>query len=63
MKLSDVLAGRLRAVRRDLYAEHGGPLLAEALKIPTSTWVEVKRLVDPRLRLEVSAIAVIKSKG
>ena len=29
----------------------------------TSTWVEVKRLVDPRLRLEVSAIAVIKSKG
>ena len=30
---------------------------------PTSTWVEVKRLVDPRLRLEVSAIAVVKSKG
>lgn len=30
---------------------------------PTSTWVEVKRLVDPRLRLEVSAIAVVKGKG
>jgi 2-iminobutanoate/2-iminopropanoate deaminase len=26
---------------------------------PASTWVEVKRLVDPRLRLEMSAIAVV----
>lgn len=27
---------------------------------PTSTWVEVKRLVDSRLRVEISAIAVIR---
>ncbi len=26
---------------------------------PASTWVEVRRLVDPRLRLEMNAIAVI----
>jgi 2-iminobutanoate/2-iminopropanoate deaminase len=30
---------------------------------PSSTWVEVKRLVDPRLRLEMSAIAVVPSRG
>ncbi len=30
---------------------------------PASTWVQVGRLVDPRLRLEMSAIAVIPSKG
>jgi hypothetical protein len=39
MKLSDVLAHRLRAVRLDRYGEHGGPLLAEALGIPVRTWV------------------------
>jgi hypothetical protein len=39
MKWSDVLARRLRAVRLDQYGEHGGPLLAEALGIPTRTWV------------------------
>jgi hypothetical protein len=39
MKLSDVLAHRLRAVRLDMYGEHGGPLLAEALGIPVRTWV------------------------
>jgi 2-iminobutanoate/2-iminopropanoate deaminase len=26
---------------------------------PASTWVEIKRLVDPRLKLEMSAIAVV----
>jgi hypothetical protein len=39
MGFSRVLAGRLREVRLDLYGEHGGPLLAEALQIPTSTWL------------------------
>jgi hypothetical protein len=39
MKLNDVLPRRLRAVRLDLYGEHGGPLLAESLGIPTRTWV------------------------
>jgi hypothetical protein len=39
MSLSDVLAGRLRVVRLDMYGEHGGPLLADALEIPTSTWL------------------------
>jgi hypothetical protein len=39
MRPSDVLAYRMRLLRLDRYGEHGGPLLAEALKIPTSTWV------------------------
>jgi hypothetical protein len=39
MELKEVLAGRLRAVRLDQYGEHGGPLLAERLGIPTRTWV------------------------
>lgn len=29
---------------------------------PASTWVEVKRLVDPRLKLEMSAIAVVPGR-
>jgi hypothetical protein len=33
-----VLAGRLRAVRLELYGEHGGPLLAEALGLAARTW-------------------------
>ena len=39
MKPSDVLAGRLRAVRLERYGEHGGPLLAEDLGIPARTWI------------------------
>jgi hypothetical protein len=39
MSVSELLAGRLRAVRLDRYGEHGGPLLAEALQIPNRTWV------------------------
>ena len=34
------LAGRIKAVRIDLYGVHGGPLLAERLKVPFRTWVE-----------------------
>lgn len=32
------LARRVREVREDLYGRHGGPLLAESLKIPFRTW-------------------------
>jgi hypothetical protein len=32
------LARRIREVREDLYGEHGGPLLAERLRIPFRTW-------------------------
>jgi hypothetical protein len=35
MTRSDVLAGRLREVRHELYGEHGGPVLAQALEVPT----------------------------
>ena len=38
MTKSDVLASRLREVRRELYGEHGGPLLAQDLEIPARTW-------------------------
>jgi hypothetical protein len=32
------LARRVREIREELYGEHGGPLLAEALQIPFRTW-------------------------
>ena len=32
------LARRVREIREDLYGEHGGPILAEALEIPFRTW-------------------------
>ena len=35
---SGVLAGRVREIRRQLFGEHGGPLLAEALGLPDRTW-------------------------
>lgn len=33
------LARRVREIRIDLYGEHGGPLIAEALEIPFRTWL------------------------
>jgi hypothetical protein len=38
MTNNDVLAGRLREVRLEMYGEHGGPLLAETLELPARTW-------------------------
>jgi hypothetical protein len=38
MKRSDALARRLREVRLQMYGEHGGPRLAEALELPARTW-------------------------
>jgi hypothetical protein len=32
------LAGRVREIRRELYSEGGGPMLAEALGVPARTW-------------------------
>lgn len=32
------LARRIREIREELYGEHGGPLLAEALDLPYRTW-------------------------
>jgi hypothetical protein len=32
------LARRIREIRTELYGEHGGPLLAEALDLPFRTW-------------------------
>jgi hypothetical protein len=36
--LKSDLARRIREVREDLYGAHGGPLIAEALRIPFRTW-------------------------
>ena len=33
-----ILACRIVEVRRELYGEHGGPLLAKALDLPFRTW-------------------------
>ena len=32
------LASRVREIREDLFGEHGGPLLASALRLPFRTW-------------------------
>ena len=37
--VSSALAGRVRCIREELYGENGGPLLAEALRIPFAAWV------------------------
>ena len=36
--LKSGLAQRIREIRQELYGEHGGPLLAEALELPFRTW-------------------------
>lgn len=36
--LSSDLAVRVRTIREELYGEHGGPLLAEAVRVPFRTW-------------------------
>jgi hypothetical protein len=33
------LGRRLRQVRMELYGENGGPMLAEALRLPFRTWI------------------------
>jgi hypothetical protein len=38
MHRNELLARRLSEVRREMYGEHGGPLLAKALEIPARTW-------------------------
>jgi hypothetical protein len=35
---SGVLAGRVREIRRHVFGEQGGPVLAEALGLPERTW-------------------------
>ena len=39
LEIKNDLARRIREVRMDLYGEHGGPLIAEALEIPFRTWL------------------------
>lgn len=36
--IKSALARRVCEVRQELYGDHGGPLLAEALQIPFRTW-------------------------
>jgi len=38
--VKSALAARVRQVREELYGTHGGPLLAEALRIPFRAWHE-----------------------
>lgn len=38
MNRNKVLARRLREVRLEMYGEHGGSLMAEALGLPVRTW-------------------------
>lgn len=38
--VKSALATRVRLVREDLYGLHGGPCLAEAVRVPFRAWVE-----------------------
>ena len=37
--IKSALAGRLRAIRREIYGEEGGPELAARLGLPSRTWL------------------------
>jgi hypothetical protein len=39
LEIKTALARRVREIREDLYGEHGGPLMADALQIPFRTWL------------------------
>ena len=66
MNKREDLAGRLHQIRLAMYGEHGGPSLAEALRIPTRTWanyesgVTVPGLVLLRF-IEVTGVSLIGS--
>ena len=38
-KNSPCLGRRVGEIRRDLFGEHGAPLLAERLNLPAKTWM------------------------
>lgn len=40
LSVKSALALRVRQVREELYGNHGGPFLAEALRVPFRSWVE-----------------------
>jgi hypothetical protein len=37
------VAGRLRLIRLERYGEHGGPALADMLRLPSRTWANYER--------------------
>ena len=39
MSWNNLLSARVSEIRRELYGEHGAPLLAQALGLPSRTWV------------------------
>ena len=54
------LAARLSEVRRDLYGEHGAPLLAEALGLPARTWIHYETGVAVPGRILLTFIAMTR---
>lgn len=43
LAIKNGLAERIRQVRVELYGEHGGPMVAEALGIPFRTWLNYEQ--------------------
>jgi hypothetical protein len=54
------LASRLREVRSELYGEHGAPLLAEALGIPTRTWLNYENGITVPATVILAVITLTK---
>lgn len=42
-EIKDGLSRRIREIRLELYGEHGGPLLAEAMGMPFRTWMSYEQ--------------------
>jgi hypothetical protein len=38
LDVKSALAARVREIREELFGTHGGPMLAEALRLPFRTW-------------------------
>jgi hypothetical protein len=41
--VKSAVAHRVRLIREDLYGAHGGPALAQALRLPFRTWYHYER--------------------
>jgi hypothetical protein len=52
------LADRIREVRRDLYGEHGGPVLARLLDLPYRIWLNYEAGIAMPAHILLGFIAV-----
>ena len=52
------LAERLREIREDVYGEHGGQELADALEVPIATWLNYESGVTAPAEIVLKLIVI-----